>query len=70
MIDENTGLPLIPSVGDGRLWDGKRWLHVAPSMAEHAFLSLLNVVTKYVAEPTDENKAMLDDFIKSVWGTI
>lgn len=41
-----TDLPLCPQVGDGRIWDGSKWLETAPSMETYAVVALSHEIER------------------------
>lgn len=49
-------LPLTPYAGDGRIWDGSKWIEICPTLTTYVCLELvarLNAMTKEAADVMD-----------------
>lgn len=43
-----------PVVGEGKIWDGEKWLNIAPSMEAYAVVNLAREIEKLKAQPAGD----------------
>jgi len=59
------GIPILPAQGDGCIWSGSEWLHVAPTMESHAVVMFSRKV-RILEEEIDAYRTLMTRFCERV----